>query len=182
MHLLLSFHPSLPPAKFEEREEKVPTMEQLQRLAQLHNSDQGGSPDDTVANSLAASYTREELGKMELYMLKFFNWSVSYSTAVHFSDFFLAHGLNLDISIEGCGVDLGEAKDPILQRVQMEQYNTFFMEAALRGEHVRGEIVRGELVRGECVRGELVRGECVRGERVRRRISQYKHECEGKRR
>ena len=126
-------------------------MEQLQSLAQQGSGSGADSASLDFNNSLAATYTKEELGKMEIYMLRFFNWSISYSTAVHFSDYFLTHGVRCDTESDGRvfgGAETTvEARDPILHRVQMEQYNTYFMEAALRGERERGR----EGVRCVCV-------------------------------
>ena len=129
---------SLPgsPAKFEEADENLPTVECMQHLAKM-----GHLPD---------YYTREEFQKMELYLLKFFNWSVSHPSPAHFADYYLTQADSVDDDVaccgEGanvrgiccCGLDTccshdREVIDPFERRVHLENYNTYFVEATLRG-------------------------------------------------
>ncbi len=110
-------------AKFEEADENLPTIQMMIQLAQLGPS----TPD---------YYTREEFQKMELYLLRFFNWSVSFPASVHFSNYYLRYGCLLDdeedATVKGRRVDTAQLKE------DMETYTTHFLEAALRGEECLG--------------------------------------------
>ena len=114
-------------AKFEEHEERTVCMEQLQILAQC--------------SELPDIYSKDEFLMMELYLLKFFDWSVSYPTASYFLEYFLSN----DEEEEEEG---GEEEylvglthphpPPLLQdreerRVQLERLTGCFLEASLRG-------------------------------------------------
>ena len=103
-------------------------MEQLQTMAQQC----GENPEN---------YTKQEFLMMELYLLKFFEWSVSHPTAVHFAEYFL--------SIEDMEI---EEEDPVTShispsatlssskqdggemRAQVDRLTSCFLEASLRGE------------------------------------------------
>ncbi len=106
-------------AKFEEADEGLPTIQVMIEVAQL-------SPGTPVY------YTREEFQKMEFYLLRFFNWSVSFPALVHFSNYYLRYGCLLDDeedpTVKGRRVDTAQLKE------DMETYTTHFLEAALRGE------------------------------------------------
>ena len=104
-------------AKLEDKEDQLPSIEQMQHLARL------GNPEH---------YTVDEFQKMELYLLRFFNWSVSHPTPAHYADYFLTHGNALDS--ENPSTSPAATMDPVTRRIQMEKYNTYFIEAALRGE------------------------------------------------
>lgn len=100
-------------------------MEQLQSMAQQY----GENPDH---------YTKQEFLTMELYLLKFFEWSVSHPTAVSFAEYFL--------SIEDVEI---EEEDPCRYtpsdlpaasqhrgsetRTQVDRLTSCFLEASLRG-------------------------------------------------
>ena len=81
-------------------------------------------------------YTREEFQKMELYMLRFFDWDVSHPTPAHYADYYLTRGDGLD---EGSPSTSPAAampeglSDPVARKVYMEMCNTYFIEAALKG-------------------------------------------------
>ena len=113
-------------AKFEEHEENMLCMEQLQTMAHQCGED----PDH---------YTKQEFLKMELYLLKFFDWSVSYPTAVHFAEYFL--------STEGTEMTEEETCNPVVisgsplsqqerseMKAQMDRLTSCFLEASLRGK------------------------------------------------
>ncbi len=102
-------------AKFEEADEGLPTIQVMIEVAQLCP----GTPD---------CYTKEEFHKMELYLLRFFNWSVSFPSSAHFADYYLQYGSLLDDEEEP--TNTAQLKD------DMEIYTMDFLEAALRGEHL----------------------------------------------
>ena len=112
-------------AKFEEHEEHMVCMEQLKMMAQQC----GENPDH---------YTKQEFLKMELYLLKFFEWSVSHPTAVHFAEYFLSVE---DVEVEGEDpTNLTASGSPSCQqldrgdvRAQMDRLTSCFLEASLRG-------------------------------------------------
>lgn len=92
-------------------------------------------------------YTREEFQKMELYLLKFFNWSVSHPTSAHFTDYFMTVADSADDDIVcccerestkgGCDTALDHnqgSAGPVERRIHLENYNTYFLEATLRGK------------------------------------------------
>jgi hypothetical protein len=113
-------------AKFEEHEDHMVCMEQLQVMAQQY----GENPEN---------YTKQEFLTMELYLLKFFEWSVSHPTAVHFAEYFL--------SVEDMEI---EEEDPVTShftpsatlpcskldgsemRAQVDRLTSCFLEASLR--------------------------------------------------
>ena len=115
-------------AKFEEHEDHMVCMEQLQVMAQQY----GENPEN---------YTKQEFLTMELYLLKFFEWSVSHPTAVHFAEYFL--------SVEDMEI---EEEDPVTShftpsatlpcskldgsemRAQVDRLTSCFLEASLRGD------------------------------------------------
>ena len=120
----LIFVLSLCAAKFEEHEEHMVCMEQLQAMA--HQC--GENPDH---------YTKQEFLKMELYLLKFFEWSVSHPTAVHFAEYFLSvedvemeEDAPANLTAASCQAERVEA------RAQVDRLTSCFLEASLRGEHV----------------------------------------------
>ena len=105
-------------AKLEDKDDQLPSIEQMQHLAQL------GNPEH---------HTMDEFHKMELYLLRFFNWSVSHPTPAHYADYFLTHGGDLDATSPATTMQEG-LMDSVTRKIQMEKYNTYFIEAALRGE------------------------------------------------
>ena len=118
---ILSVSLSIHPAKFEETDENLPTIEMMQQLAQFGSS----QPD---------YYSREEFQKMELYLLRFFGWSVSYPTSAHFADYYLLHGSKLGNEESNSSDKQRSSFDTAGIREDMEVYNTHFLEASLRGE------------------------------------------------
>lgn len=105
-------------AKFEEHEDNVVTMHQMQLIAQQC----GENPDN---------YNKQEFLKMELYLLKFFSWTVSYPTAIGFAEYFL--------SLEDIDVEEDDSTISFIQqqsdeaKVQMDRLTSCFLEASLRG-------------------------------------------------
>ncbi len=65
---------------------------------------------------------------MELYLFRFFNWSVSIPSSAHFADYYLQYG-----SLLGDEEDLTNTTQ---LKDDMETYTMDFLEAALRGEHL----------------------------------------------
>lgn len=99
-------------------------MEQLQIVAQ----ESGESPD---------LCTKKEFLTMELYLLKFFEWSVSHPTTIHFAEYFLSVD---DMEMEeedSCSTSfesLSESeKDRSEMRSQVDRLTSCFLEASLRG-------------------------------------------------
>ena len=105
-------------AKFEETDENLPTIETMQHWAQC-------------GPGHADCYSRKEFHKMELYLLRFFNWSVSVPSSVHFADYYLLHGSEMD---DGGSNPL---TNPIARIKQLEEYNNCFLEHSLRGTYTR---------------------------------------------
>ena len=103
-------------------------MEQLQTMA--HQC--GENPEH---------YTKQEFLKMELYLLKFFDWSVSYPTAVHFAEYYLSTE-DTEISEDEIinPAISGSQQDRVKMRAQMDRLTSCFLEASLRGAYytVRG--------------------------------------------
>ncbi len=109
-------------AKFEEADENLPTIDNMLQLAQRGP----GQPD---------YYSKEEFQKMELYLLRFFNWSVSFPASAHFANYYLFYGSSLEEEEEGGSpTERGRELDAAVVKEDMETYNTHFLEAALRGE------------------------------------------------
>ena len=107
-------------AKFEEHEEHMVCMEQLQVVA--HQCEE--NPDH---------YTKQEFLKMELYLLKFFDWSVSHPTAVHFAEYFLSVE---DVEMEeddSTPTSTSSQSDRGEVRAQVDRLTSCFLEASLRG-------------------------------------------------
>ena len=110
-------------AKFEEHEDNMVCMEQLQSMAQQC----GENPDH---------YTKQEFLTMELYLLKFFEWSVSHPTTVNFAEYFLSIE---DVEVEEedptrfnpSDLPTGSQQDC---RAQVDRLTSCFLEASLRGK------------------------------------------------
>lgn len=100
-------------------------MEQLQIVAQQS----GESPD---------LCTKKEFLTMELYLLKFFEWSVSHPTTVHFAEYFLSVE---DTEVEeedpcrstSFGPLSKNEQDRSEMRSQVDRLTSCFLEASLRG-------------------------------------------------
>ena len=125
--MLPTYSPLSCAAKFEEHEERTVCMEQLQILAQC--------------SELPDVYSKDEFLMMELYLLKFFDWSVSYPTASYFLEYFLSDEDEEEEEEGGEeGLDgLTHTQPPLLQdreerRVQLERLTGCFLEASLRGK------------------------------------------------
>ena len=101
-------------------------MEQLQIMAQQC----GENPEH---------YTKQEFLMMELYLLKFFEWSVSHPTAVHFAEYFLSAE---DVEIEEeepsryspSGSPSVSQQDEGEMKAQVDRMTSCFLEASLRGK------------------------------------------------
>ena len=109
-------------AKFEDKDDQIPTVEQMMYFARM------GDPDH---------YTREEFHKMELYMLRFFDWGVSHPTPAHYADYYLTHGDGLDegsLPTSPAATMPEGLRDPMTRKLYMDMCNTFFIEAALKGK------------------------------------------------
>ncbi len=77
---------------------------------------------------------------MELYLLQFFNWSVSFPSSAHFADYYLQYGSLLDD--EEVSTNITQLKD------DMESCTTHFLEAALRSEHLGYIVCKHEYIHG----------------------------------
>lgn len=100
-------------------------MEQLQTIAQQC----GENPDH---------YTKQEFLKMELYLLKFFEWSISHPTAVHFAEYFLSvEDVEADEETLICSTltdSTTSQQDSGDVRAQVDRLTSCFLEASLRGK------------------------------------------------
>ena len=106
-------------AKFEEHEEHMVCMEQLQVVA--HQCEE--NPDH---------YTKQEFLKMELYLLKFFDWSISHPTAVHFAEYFLSVE-DVEMEEDSTPTSTSSQSDRCEVRAQVDRLTSCFLEASLRG-------------------------------------------------
>lgn len=75
---------------------------------------------------MSSTYVREEFQTLEIYMLKYFKWSVSHPTTAHLIDYYLV------TSMKDVQTDLAQWETDII-RSQMQDFTTFFMESSLRG-------------------------------------------------
>ena len=107
-------------AKLEDLDDRLPTVESLLQAAQT-------GPDPYI-------YTREEYHKMEMYVLKFFNWCVSLVSPAHFSGYFLKHCPEWSQRVFPTSV-LQQA-DLFERKLYMEHYTDYFIELGIRGEQV----------------------------------------------
>ena len=113
-------------AKFEEHEDRMVCMEQLQIMAQC-----GENPD---------IYTKKEFLTMELYLLRFFEWSISHPTAINFVEYFLSVE-NVEEEEEEeescCSTPPeslpGSEQNRSERRAQVDRLTSCFLEASLRG-------------------------------------------------
>ena len=108
-------------AKFEEHEDHMVCIEQLQAIAQQC----GENPDH---------YTKQEFLKMELYLLKFFDWSVSHPTAVHFAEYFLSVE-DVETDDESPTPSESSQGDGGEVRAKVDRLTSCFLEASLRGTY-----------------------------------------------
>ena len=112
-------------AKFEEHEDCMVCMEQLQIMAQQC----GENPE---------YYAKKEFLMMELYLLKFFEWSVSHPTSIYFAEYFLSVE---DMEVEeenpcrctSSASPFGSEQDGEAMRTQVDRLTSCFLEATLRG-------------------------------------------------
>ena len=104
-------------AKFEELDDNLPSIEALQSAAQIG-----------FTFGTADFYKREEFHAMELYILKFFNWSISHPTAAHFIDYYI------HISMQDIPSLVPNWERNALQN-QLHDLCTHFLETALKGIH-----------------------------------------------
>ena len=105
------------------------SMEQLQIMAQC-----GENPD---------IYTKKEFLTMELYLLRFFEWSISHPTAVNFVEYFLSvknveEEEEEEEEEESCCSKPpdslpGSEQNRIERRAQVDRLTSCFLEASLRG-------------------------------------------------
>ena len=86
----------------------------LQQAARIHDT--------------ASTYARDEFQTLEIYMLKYFKWSVSHPTVAHFIDYYLL------TSMKDMQTDLAQWEIDII-RSQMQDFAVFYMESSLRGMH-----------------------------------------------
>lgn len=96
-------------AKFEENEEKIPTISTLNGY--VHNL-----------------FSTAEFHQMELLLLNFFSWNLDLPTPVHFMEYYLIHA----ISVQDCqsGRSLDDCTKPM---AYTRKYVHYFLEIALQG-------------------------------------------------
>ena len=101
----------VPPAKFEEREEKVA------KLCNYHTQ------------STTTSANKEDYLQMELLLLQFFEWNVAVPTAAHFLSYFLTEAA-------GKGEKFHEDnRGSEYSNIYMQKYTHYFLEISLQGKH-----------------------------------------------
>uniref|UniRef100_W5MSZ9 Cyclin J-like n=1 Tax=Lepisosteus oculatus TaxID=7918 RepID=W5MSZ9_LEPOC len=101
-------------SKFEEKEDRVPKLEQLNALGFMC--------------SLNLVLTKRDLLKMELLLLETFNWNLCMPTAAHFIDYYL-HAAIQDSDLHN-GWPLSSLPKT---RAFMEKYTHYFLEVSLQG-------------------------------------------------
>lgn len=104
-------------AKFEENEEKIPTISTLNGY--VHNL-----------------FSTAEFNQMELLLLNFFSWNLDLPTPVHFMEYYLIHA----ISLQDCqsGRSLDDCTKPM---AYTRKYVHYFLEIALQGEILKCKIL-----------------------------------------
>jgi len=99
-------------AKFEECEQNIPKLAELNRL---------GSPN--------CPHTAQQYLSMELRILQFFNWNISLPTAAHFYEYFLVISVTASDCFEGRS--LGDQATAAVSTVS--KYVVYFLEISLQG-------------------------------------------------
>lgn len=100
--------------KFEEKEDRVPKLEQLNSLGFMC--------------SLNLVLNKKDLIKMELLLLETFDWNLCMPTAAHFIDYYLHASVKEDDLYNGWPISsISKTK------VFMEKYTHYFLEVSLQG-------------------------------------------------
>lgn len=100
--------------KFEEKEDRVPKLEQLNSLGFMC--------------SLNLVLNKKDLIKMELLLLETFDWNLCMPTAAHFIDFYLHASVKEDDLYNGWPISsISKTK------VFMDKYTHYFLEVSLQG-------------------------------------------------
>ncbi|XP_062979343.1 cyclin-J-like protein [Elgaria multicarinata webbii] len=117
-------------SKFEEKEDRVPKLEQLNSFACLCNLD--------------LVITKKDLLKMELLLLESFNWNLCLPTPAHYIDYYLF------TSVSGSDLHNGWPITSVAKvRAFMEKYTHYFLEVSLQDHVFRS--FRPSLVAAACV-------------------------------
>uniref|UniRef100_A0ACB8EJP5 Uncharacterized protein n=1 Tax=Sphaerodactylus townsendi TaxID=933632 RepID=A0ACB8EJP5_9SAUR len=110
-------------SKFEEKEDKVPKLEQLNSFAYMCH--------------LNLALTKKDLLKMELLLLESFNWNLCLPTPAHYIDYYLL------ASVSETDLHNGWPITSITKiRAFMEKYAHYFLKVSLQGCDDRFERVR----------------------------------------
>jgi len=99
-------------AKFEECENNIPKISELNRLA--------------AAN---CAYSTQQFLSMELRLLQFFRWNIGLPTAAHFFEYYLVDSVAPTDCFEGRSLD-GQAASVVST---MSKYVVYFLEISLQG-------------------------------------------------
>ncbi|XP_066473469.1 cyclin-J-like protein [Tiliqua scincoides] len=117
-------------SKFEEKEDRVPKLEQLNSFAYMCN--------------LNLVLTKKDLLKMELLLLESFNWNLCLPTPAHYIDYYLFASVNESDLHNGWPIT-----SMTKVRAFMEKYTHYFLEISLQ-DHVFLSF-RPSLVAAACV-------------------------------
>jgi hypothetical protein len=102
-------------AKFEEEDKEIPTIDMLQHSARLFGT---------------YSYSRREIHMLELYILKYFKWCVSFPSAAHFIDLY-HHTSNKHQSENTSCPRLPLTDNAVLEK-EMQEYCKYFLDISLK--------------------------------------------------
>lgn len=117
-------------SKFEEKEDRVPKIEQLNTLGFMSN--------------LNLTLTKKELLKMELLLLDTFNWNLCLPTAAHFLDYYLL------ASVQETDLHNGWPLASLTKtKLFMEKYAHYFLEVSLQDHAFLS--FRPSLVAASCI-------------------------------
>lgn len=104
--------------KFEEKEDRVPKLEQLNSFAYMCN--------------LNLALTKKDLLKMELLLLESFNWNLCLPTPAHYIDYYLFASVNESDLHNGWPIT-----SMTKVRAFMEKYAHYFLEVSLQGNLIQ---------------------------------------------
>lgn len=103
-------------AKFEERDDCIPTIDSLQYSSKL--------VDCTL------TFTTQDIVTLELYALKYFKWNISRPGVAHFIDYY--QHVSLNTSSSATAEQCTKWRNGLIES-QVQDFSNCFMEAALRG-------------------------------------------------
>lgn len=102
-------------AKFEERDDAIPSIDALQYSARLVHPN--------------ISFSAEEIVILELYALKYFKWNVSRPGVAHFVDYYQHESMSC------CSDHVNNTAEKKLMENHAQEFITGFMEPVIRGTY-----------------------------------------------